>query len=1139
MTLFSPTGTGNRRARSALQAILLLTVLLWWAIPAPAETLADLSGPLRDLAFSASPMAARVARVRAGRVDVEIQFKSPAAVSPAAVQALGGRIHAQRDRRLEANVPVATLRDLALLPSVAQVRMPSRLVPLQGVGPNLSQGVQLTNALSLQVNGITGLGVNVAVIDLGFLGFAAAELPANVVTRSFRADGLIDASQHGTACAEVLADMAPQCNMFLLAVATEMDLETALNFCQANKIQIASVSLGLLDGPFAGNSVLDATLNQVRAAGVLVVVAAGNFAQRHWAGDWSPGFTAPVYNQFVPNDDTLPINVGAAGAVVEADLSWFDTAGPTGLPAPVTARDYDLILVDSSGNQVARSAITQDGDDPPSESLFAIVPAAGAYSLKILAVSSNITAAGAPTDHFHLFVPEYDIADMTLQIPQSSLSEPAEATGAFTVGATRCVATLNLPPIVDFPVDTLEPFSSQGPVDNTNGIAKPDISGPDGVVTSLGAAAPTNPFNPFFGTSCATPHVAGAAALLLSESTTRNADELQRALMTLASQQNAFSPIMLAPGGPGAVPATPVQAGVGRLTLRAGLDTEPPVVSISFPANGTTITTSRPTIIGVATDTQTGVDPNTIVLTLDGAAFDHSSTPAPSYNPSTGVVTFTPPSDLSRAAHVVTLQASDFAGNPSKVAVSNFRVSMPTLSAGLHLITLPFTNLLNPDPAAIFGVPDSQLALVRWVPTDTGFSKYRIFPDPLASFTPPDGAVPNAPAGLGYFLNLPSQVVLNVSGQTLSNVSSYTIQLPFGTAEPTGWNMIGDPYTDSIDWATVQFTTNGLVQDIDQAIASGVTEGTLFSFVPAAGAVAGHYEFVPPLQAVMQPMQGYWLHVLKNTAVTIFPSVSSANVPDRKVQTAKQSAPSRDNWQLHLVASAPGMLDTANYLGVSPDASTGHDVGADVPEPPLLTDGISLYFPHADWGRASGHYAQDMQARGAGAKTWKFEVACAAHNANVSVSWPELNASVPGELALRLEDLDGGRTVYMRTVTSYTYTPGKAGVRHFQLVAEPAGASGLRIVSMNAAQTRGGQVVITYQLSAPASVSAEIVNIAGRPVRALVAGRESPTGQNTLVWDGRNGGGVAAPAGTYLLHLTARSADGEAVKRLCPIGVVR
>ena len=324
-----------------------------------------------------------------------------------------------------------------------------------------------------------------------------------------------------------------------------------------------------------------------------------------------------------------------------------------------------------------------------------------------------------------------------------------------------------------------------------------------------------------------------------------------------------------------------------------------------------------------------------------------------------------------------------------------------------------------------------------------------------------------------------------------------------------------------------------------QTVMWAVLVATMANHLMAAGAVAGHYEFVPPLQAVMQPMQGYWLHVLKTTAVTIFPSVISAGVPDRKAQAAKQPAPSLDNWQLHLVASAPGMLDTANYLGVSPDASTGHDVGADVPEPPLLTDGISLYFPHSDWGRASGRYAQDMQARGAGAKTWKFEVACSARKGEVSLSWPELNASVPGELALRLEDLDSGRTVYMRTVTSYAYTPGRAGVRHFRLAAGPAGAGGLRIVSMNAAQTRGGQVVITYQLSAPASVSAEIVNIAGRPVRALVAGREAPTGQNTLVWDGRNGGGVAAPAGTYLLHLTARSPDGEAVKRLCPISVVR
>lgn len=1129
MTLFSATGNGSTRAKGAALAALLLTVLLWGAIPAPAATLADLAGPLRDLALSDSAMAARVAGVRGGQVEVEVLFRSPADATAAPLEALGAKVHARRDSRVQAIVPVSRLRDIALLPSVAQVRLPSHAILLQGIGPNVSEGVQLTNALSLQFAGVTGLGVSVAVIDGGFLDYATAELPPNVTVRSFRSDGLTDVTAHGTACAEVLADMAPACDMNLLAVDSMVDTENALEWCLANGVQLVSISLGYIDGPFDGLSRLDMTLDRMRASGILVVVAAGNFAQQHWAGEYVDA-DGNGFAEFDTADEVLTLPNVPAGAMVWVQLSWYETAGPTGGRSETTNRDYDLILIDSTGQQIARSAITQDGDDPPTEPLRAIVPAAANYSVKIMAVSSNI--ASGPTDKFQLFSAYYAV-EPTLQIPETSLSMPAEARGALTVAATRGVYPLALPPIIDYPVDTLEPFSSQGPT--VDGRTKPDMAGPDGVTTSIGARDPANPYNPFFGTSAATPHVAGGAALLLSESGSRTPDQLQTVLMQLAAAQNEMTPITLIDN----TEATPVEAGVGRLSLRAGLDTEPPTVSISFPMNGTTITTARPTIIGVATDSHTGVDAATISLTLDGVHVQYDS-----YNPSTGVVTYTPPSDLGRTAHTVTLQASDVAGNQSQAAVSNFRVGLPTLSAGLHLFALPYANLLDPSPATIFGVPLNEMGLVRWVPTDTSYLKYRIYPDPLASFDHPDpvGAaptVPSPPAGLGYFVRLPRQVVLNVQGSTLAGVPSYTVQLPLGTVDPLGWSMIGNPYTDTIDWATVQFTTNSVRQDLDQAIASGVTEGILFSWVPDSGTVQGHYEFVSPMSAVMRPMEGYWIHVLKSTAVTIYSATMSEAAAAAKTAAAKGPQPTLDNWTLHLVASGPRMLDTANYLGVAPNASTGHDIGADVPEPPVLGTGLSLYFPHSDWGSASGHYAQDTQARGAGTKTWAFEVACPVRNTDITLSWPELNASVPEGLTLRLEDVDNGRSVYMRTVPSYTYNTGTASVRHLRAVVEPERGGGLRIVALNAAPVRGGHVVITYQLSGAASVSAEIVNIAGRPVRALVSGREAGSGRNTLAWDGRNSTGVRVPAGTYLLHLTARSADGEAAKRVCPVNLGR
>src|SRR5437879_6499045 len=66
--------------------------------------------------------------------------------------------------------------------------------------------------------GVRGRGMKVAILDSGFRGYKGqlgGPLPANVVARSFRRDGNLEAkdSQHGILCGEVIHALAPEAKL--------------------------------------------------------------------------------------------------------------------------------------------------------------------------------------------------------------------------------------------------------------------------------------------------------------------------------------------------------------------------------------------------------------------------------------------------------------------------------------------------------------------------------------------------------------------------------------------------------------------------------------------------------------------------------------------------------------------------------------------------------------------------------------------------------------------------------------------------------------------------------------------------------------------------------------------------------------
>lgn len=441
-----------------------------------------------------------------------------------AIEALGGQVEIERGEQLQVQLPLPQVSELAALPQVQYVRLPRRAEPQQEDLQSFpAEGVLLTSAHRLHQLGVTGKGTRVAVLDRGFQGYRellGTELPLEASTKNFNLGEGFEATNHGTAVAEIIYDMAPDIELTLVAAATELEYMTALDWLRAQEISIVSFSLGFDNlGPLDGRSPVSAAASQLSDdGGILFVAAAGNEQQNYWSGTFSDSDNNGAH-EFSDDDEALNVRL-RAGDRVRIILNWDDWGEDPSRPR--SGQDYDLYIFcpDTTEFSPANACLSSTGfqtgalGQEPIEQVFFAAPMAGTYHIFIVRASS-----GTGTQLLRLFIggSRGEAFPMEYRNPTSTLVLPSDGRSVFTVGA------------MDVMTQELEPVSSLGPT--WDGRIKPDIIAPDGVSTATIAA--------FFGTSAATPHVAGAAALLKSQDPDRTPQEL-RLLLQQASIDRAL-----------------------------------------------------------------------------------------------------------------------------------------------------------------------------------------------------------------------------------------------------------------------------------------------------------------------------------------------------------------------------------------------------------------------------------------------------------------------------------------------------------------------------------------------------------------------------------------------------------------------
>lgn len=476
-----------------------------------------------------------------------------------AIAATGATYETAHENLVQVLAPIEALATLAQIPGVSWMRLPypatttdlpapgRELKPAQPViepesplaGSRTSEGVALTWTSAWHSAGYTGSGVNVAIYDFGFTGWASVQasgdLPGggNLVLMDFSATYNFSPDTpgyvHGTACAEIVYDMAPGSRLYLYAWGTDVELANAISDYRNNVSgrRVATMSAGYVNaGPYDGTGPINTLIDNAQSSGVLWVNSAGNQQKAHWSGistQYAAGntvaFGAGNIQGFGP--DTTHLWNFASGSIVRSFLEWNDwNAARTGNQSHI---DYDLYLLRWTGStwtQVASSIDDQCTTAArPIEAIQYTVPAGGPYMYGL--VIERYIGGGACTNNFGHWMQLHSLNNSGGQNlfwhvnGCNSLLIPGDGDSAMTAGATFWSAD-SVSPFFG-----LEPFSSFGPRNASGGgnpgttVNKPDVVAPDGVsgVTygaSNGVAYPTG--TGFWGTSASSPHVAGMAA---------------------------------------------------------------------------------------------------------------------------------------------------------------------------------------------------------------------------------------------------------------------------------------------------------------------------------------------------------------------------------------------------------------------------------------------------------------------------------------------------------------------------------------------------------------------------------------------------------------------------------------------------
>jgi len=374
---------------------------------------------------------------------------------------------------------------------------------------------------------------------------------------------------------------------------------------------------------------------------------------------------------------------------------------------------------------------------------------------------------------------------------------------------------------------------------------------------------------------------------------------------------------------------------------------------------------------------------------------------------------------------------------------------------------------------------------------------------------------------VAYWVNLPAARTVTANGAPYGGEVTKVILAP-------GWQLVGNPYPDKIDWTRALVTCNGQTLPITDAAAQGWISSYAWVYTPESGALLVH-STIPGARTEVGEWEGFFVRVHQPLTLWLQRVTNSAGRDPAVVALSRAGA---RGFTIPLAVRCGSAADEFNVLGVTGDANESSAVR--VVEPPKLPHNVNLSFVSP----TGGAYAVDLRASGTDGWQWDAVVTTDIPNQRVTLSFDDLR-SLPREYEAVLTDVDSGATAFLRTSPVYTFQSGRDGATRHLTIGVRRQGTGLRVTGLHAQALARGTAAIAYTLSAPARVTARVLNAAGRQVAMVAASEEQDAGAQTLSWDGRSSAGALLPPGTYLVELDVSGLSGERTRSATPLAVAR